>query len=202
MQVRACFLPYYAPVGDWGNYDSGDEWPSAKDVERQAKQHNRATRLQQAVLRFLERRRRHRQRERSLQSRRREIALQVMHARKKQKAQPKVIERMRPKKKKKTIGVAVKNKTHRVDDHRCTLVVAHDEVEALTGEDQQLVLMLDPVKNTVEQLYDDIRSIMKTDRFELCIDGKPLPRTKARKKLHKVGAYGGGTFVLRIVTGQ
>ena len=106
------------------------------------------------------------------------------------------------KKKQKTIGVAVKNKNHRVDDHRCTLVVAHDEVEALTGEEQQLVLMLDPVKNTVEQLYVDIRSIMKTDRFELQMDGMPLPRTKGRKKLHKVGAYGGGTFVLRIVTGQ
>ena len=103
---------------------------------------------------------------------------------------------MRPKRTK-TVGVAVKHVGHRVNDHRCTLVVAHDEVEALTGTDQQLVLMLDPVKNTVNQLFVDIRSIMKTDRFELCIDGRPLPRSKGRKKLHKVGAYGGGTLCCR-----
>lgn len=200
MNVRAALVEYYRPVGDWGEYDSADELPSAEDVERQAEHHDRATRLQMAALRFLERRRSRRRRERALQSRRREIALQVMRARKKQKAQPKVVERMRPKKKK-NIGVAVKNKGHRVHDHRCTFVVAHDEVEALTGEQQQLVLMLDPVKNTVKQLYVDIRSIMKTDRFDLQLDGKPLPRAMASKKLYKVGAFGGGTFVLTIVTG-
>tara|TARA_B100000519_G_scaffold135473_1_gene117049 strand:- start:261 stop:905 length:645 start_codon:yes stop_codon:yes gene_type:complete len=202
--IRTALAPYFNPVGDWGSYDSDDETPpplSAAEVELLALKHRLATKMQDAALQFLHRcrtRRRHRQ---AHASRRREIALAVMQARKKQKAQPKVIERMRPKKKK-TVGVAVKHVGHRVKDHRCTLVVAHDEVEALTGTDQQLVLMLDPVKNTVNQLFVDVRSIMKSDRFELQLDGRPLPRTKGRKKLHKIGAYGGGTFVLRIVTGQ
>lgn len=202
--IRIALAPYFEPVGNWASDDdteSEDDTPvlSAAEVELLAVKHRLATKLQDAALQFLHKcrtRRRHRQ---AQASRRREVALAVMQARKKQKAQPKVIERMRPKRTK-TVGVAVKHVGHRVNDHRCTLVVAHDEVEALTGTDQQLVLMLDPVKNTVNQLFVDIRSIMKTDRFELCIDGRPLPRSKGRKKLHKVGAYGGGTFVLQIVT--
>ena len=105
--------------------------------------------------------------------------------------------------KQRTHKASVQIRTHTRDtinrDSRCTLILKHDEIDAITGEEKHLAFMPNPTKTTVAMLYDDVASVLqKHVRFTLAINQKLLPRSKNAKKLYQMGAFAGGIFVLHI----
>ena len=93
-----------------------------------------------------------------------------------------------------------RQKTPKKHTDACDIIVAHPEVDMVVGHDRNLVIRTNPYKNTVKDLYTDIRAIMKTNQFTLKLNQKRID--KPRKKLYQCGAFAGGTFVLDIVTTQ
>tara|TARA_B100000963_G_C22621049_1_gene669989 strand:+ start:1625 stop:2089 length:465 start_codon:yes stop_codon:yes gene_type:complete len=70
----------------------------------------------------------------------------------------------------------------------CTLMVMHTK---------RFVCIMNPYRNTVAHLYEDIAQITKLRDFRVSIQGRSVHRWR-RKKLYHVGASAGGIYIVKL----